>query len=58
MSRVVHFCYTDETNKIVQEFVRSLLEEFEETSSDTAWTRELLFPHLKHFQVAKCMRGV
>ena len=51
MSRIVHFCYTDETNKIVQQFVCSLLEEFETASSDTAWTRGLLFPHLQHFQV-------
>ena len=60
MSRVVRFCYTDETNEIVQQFVRSLLQEFEKASSDTAWTRQLLFPHLKGFQVSvyyeRCMK--
>jgi hypothetical protein len=45
------FPQNDETNKIVQQFVCSLLEEFETASSDTAWTRGLLFPHLQHFQV-------
>ena len=59
MSRVVIFLLvTDGTNEIVQQFVDSLLQEFEETSSDIPWTRQLLFPHLKSFQVHKCMRGV